>query len=108
MDFSCEMCGRCCRGTGYVPLAGGELETLASANGLDVRSFRRQYRPLWQPPGSGYAYFLPVRGKCPFLTDEGRCSVYSVRPSFCRRFPDSLAEAEREMAKVRCPLTRRR
>jgi Fe-S-cluster containining protein len=26
-------------------------------------------------------------GRCIFLTDEGRCSIYSVRPNICRIYP---------------------
>ena len=104
MAFECSMCGRCCRGSGFLPLRKGEAGRLAAANGTDLRSFRREHRLLWQPPGSGWAFFMPVRGACPFLTREGRCSVYSVRPSFCRGFPDAMTPEERDMARSRCPL----
>lgn len=107
--FECMACGRCCRGRGFLPLREGEAERLAAASGCgdDPAGFVRARHMLRQLPGSRWAYFMPVEGECPFLTREGLCSVYSVRPSFCRDYPERCGPEERRMALVKCPLDRR-
>lgn len=40
---------------------------------------------------------VPPRRRCVFLTDEGRCSIYAVRPPTCRAFTSASAAACRTM-----------
>lgn len=45
-------------------------------------------RPLWWAQGTRpeLVELRSASGRCPLLTDEGRCSVYAARPYNCRRF----------------------
>lgn len=40
---------------------------------------------LLEPYGSGLLH-IPHDGVCPMLSDDGRCTVYAVRPAICRAF----------------------
>ena len=88
LRFGCTRCSRCCRHTaGYVFLSSSDLDTLASALGMDrqdVLRTRCRRVPL------GIANRISLREKanldCTFW-ENGGCSVYEARPLQCRSFP---------------------
>lgn len=77
---ACDTCpGRCCsRAFGF------ESIKLTSAEAL--MPVFRPYAELWL----NGSYYLPmgtgVRGKCRFLNNANRCSIYEQRPEACRGF----------------------
>ena len=49
-----------------------------------------------------------VKGRCYFLSNDGRCSVYEYRPQGCRAYPIIVTESEKEIKCTiddYCPLT---
>lgn len=84
--FQCRRCGNCCRVAGYVRLAPGEAEQLASFLELDVRAFTDGYTRLTQDRG-GLSLTEQADGSCVFLSGQGLCRVEEVKPRQCRRFP---------------------
>jgi Fe-S-cluster containining protein len=87
LRFQCTQCGACCTGddeTG-VFVDRAEAEALREALGLSRNWFYRRY--LVQLDGGSWEVQLRDDGRCPFLTDEGGCSVYSARPKQCRTYP---------------------
>lgn len=86
LRFTCQGCGRCCRGEpGAIWFSPEEEGRLVTALGMDPASFRRRYvTRIWGAPS------LRERpgGDCVLLDpDTGRCGVYAVRPLQCRTYP---------------------
>lgn len=108
IEFSCQMCGKCCRGLdeGEVYLYKEDILKLAellnmnSKNGL--KTFAKKYVKLiddifyWKEPGAqkgkNYKFmtlafnFTGNDEQCHFLK-ENICSVHEFRPFQCRSFP---------------------
>jgi len=108
VEFSCQMCGSCCRGfdEGEVYLYLDDIQTLA--NHLDfkgssgLKKFARRYlkiidesfywRELGAKKGRTYKYktlgfkFTGKDEHCQFLK-KNKCSVHEYRPFQCRCFP---------------------
>jgi len=108
IEFSCQMCGDCCRGLneGEVYLYKDDIIKLASfinlkgKNGL--REFAKRYLKVidesyfWKKPGEerGKTYRYKTLGfrftgsdeHCHFLIDN-KCSVHQARPFQCMCFP---------------------
>lgn len=86
LHFSCTQCGACCKGGGdyHVFVDREEARALCDYLGLSWPWFRRRY--LIRSEGE-----LVVQsrkdGRCIFLDDRGRCSVYPARPRQCRSYP---------------------
>jgi Fe-S-cluster containining protein len=108
IEFSCQLCGKCCRGfnEGEVYLYKEDILRLANfldMKGMDgLRSFTRKYVKVindnffWKDPGAqrGKTYKFKTLGfaftgddeHCHFLK-ENVCSVHEARPFQCRSFP---------------------
>lgn len=71
---TCRGCGACCRNQPSPPF-------------LDWDSFKRRFPKLameivWREIETNYDDSLP----CLWLTPEGRCKHYEIRPQICREF----------------------
>lgn len=88
LRFRCTGCGRCCIGDAdsYVELDAGEAEAIRGHLGLSRSWFRRRYL-VTLDAGTGLGIRLRSDGRCPFLSDDGACRVYAVRPRQCRTYP---------------------
>lgn len=108
VDFSCQMCGGCCRGfnEGEVYLFEEDILRLAQHLNLKgesgLREFAKRYLKtiddsfLWKGPNDEraktYKYktlgfkFTGDDEKCTFLVDNV-CTVHSYRPYQCKCFP---------------------
>ncbi len=108
IEFSCQMCGGCCRGfeEGEVYLYMEDIVKLAKHIGLEgkkgLRKFAGKYVKIipdsffWREPGEAkgrtYKYktlgfqFTGTDDHCHFL-DVNACSVHEARPYQCRCFP---------------------
>ena len=84
LRFRCTACGQCCTGEpGHVWVTKEEVARIAKARGLSVHVFRQRFvRRV------GQRFSLKERddGDCCMLQD-GRCSVYKVKPLRCTTFP---------------------
>ena len=108
VEFSCQMCGSCCRGfnEGEVYLYQDDIERLTKSFNItkksDLRKFAKKYFKVindsffWKEPGAerGKTYRYKSLGfrftgedeHCHFLIDNS-CSVHEIRPFQCRCFP---------------------
>jgi Fe-S-cluster containining protein len=82
-DSPCDLCtAACCRQNGhaYAVLLEGEREWRKfAAFAVDV--------PVGQGSFASVERVLPYsNGRCQFLGDDGRCTIYDDRPANCRRF----------------------
>jgi len=108
IEFSCQMCGACCRGfkEGEVYLYKDDIARLAKLLDLTskagLRKFAKKYLKVvddsffWKEPGAAraktYRYktlgfkFIGDDEHCQFLKDN-KCTVHESRPFQCRAFP---------------------
>ncbi len=108
IEFSCQMCGKCCTGfnDGEVYLYNEDISKLAkflNFNGKNgLRKFAENYIKMigdsffWKEPGAqrGKTYKFKTLGfkftgedeHCHFLKDNS-CSVHTARPFQCGSFP---------------------
>ena len=83
-EFQCQRCNLCCKQPGFVYLAPGEEETLASSLKMDVYAFIESYCEV-----SDRRRLVLKKNpdeSCVFLTEDG-CSVHPAKPRQCREFP---------------------
>lgn len=87
LKFECTQCGRCCSGGGayHVFLKANEAEQIRGMLQLSRDWFQRRY--LRRLESGELTVVLQADGRCSFLDAEGRCSVYTVRPTQCRTYP---------------------
>jgi Fe-S-cluster containining protein len=87
LRFECTRCGACCIGKPdhYVALAAGEAQAIRRHLGLSRNWFRRRY--ITQYANGAHGIRLNRDGRCPFLTRQGGCRIYAVRPVQCSSYP---------------------
>lgn len=84
LRFSCTRCGRCCSGApGTVFINQSEAARIARHLGLSQTDFLEKFA---YPFKSGHSLKERPNGDCIFL-QNGRCSIYRVRPIQCRTYP---------------------
>ena len=111
--FACHRCGHCCSGgSGYVWLAGGEIERMAEMLGASAASFSARHVRSTHDPRTGEARsalreVANEGGRCTLLVGRNTCSVYDARPAHCRAFPywPSVMQTRDgfEAARATCP-----
>lgn len=85
LRFTCIGCGQCCRGPGgFVWLTVEEMEQIAARLEMPFKQFTRRYI---REVNKKYALIDGPTGDCVFLSAEGRCEIYDLRPEQCRTFP---------------------
>lgn len=87
---NCEGCSACCRGMGQsVVLDPLDVYRLTGEFQCSFEALLKERAELHVVDG----IILPnlkmtgEEERCTYLNEEGRCSVHSVRPGFCRLFP---------------------
>jgi len=94
--FKCTQCSQCCYGGkyAYVRASAQEIENIIRFMRIDADEFETKYLVKLVDHGYGIrmkqsalAKTLGKQGHCMLLSDEGECSVYSVRPTQCRTYP---------------------
>lgn len=86
LPFSCTACGQCCKRNGdsaYVYLRADEAAAIAHHLGMEIDRFKDEYLVF----EDGWITLRPDLDQCAFLTTDGKCSVYEVRPKQCRTWP---------------------
>ncbi len=85
--FECTACGDCCRTHGeyaFVFLAARDVTAIADHLGMSRIDFLNAY---CASDADGAIYLRKVEGDCDFLTADGGCRVYPVRPRQCEAWP---------------------
>jgi Fe-S-cluster containining protein len=78
----CTKCANCCR-TLRVVVTDEDIPRIARHLGMEPGEFRTAYLERDEDEG-GYR----IRARpCPFLGEDGRCTIYGVRPENCRGYP---------------------
>jgi len=80
--FTCKECGDCCKGYGGTFITDRQLRTIANYIGMDPLRFIQEKcqisdgKPVLAQKENGYCIFW-----------DGLCTIYSVRPDMCRKWP---------------------
>lgn len=86
LKFGCTQCGQCCTGSpGYVWITKEEVEKAAEFLKITPELFMRRYTRR-VGPRIALTELAKKNYDCVFLKDN-RCTIYSVRPEQCRKFP---------------------
>ena len=86
LPFNCTACGNCCKSNGeysHVYLREEEVGAIAEHLNLDPVLFLREQLVV----EDGWISLQPDLPECQFLTQDGRCGIYAVRPIQCRTWP---------------------
>jgi len=84
-QFRCTACGLCCEGTGDVYFSRSELAKIARFIKKNKRNWKELKGRLIQGERNGLAVHS-AGDACLFL-ENGKCSIYALRPLQCRTFP---------------------
>jgi Fe-S-cluster containining protein len=87
LRFECTRCGACCTGRPDegVFISNREAERIRAFLDLSQGWFRRRY--LKRLSRSEWEVRLQPDGACPFLSEQGACTIYGVRPAQCVTYP---------------------
>lgn len=87
MRFGCTQCGACCKGGPdyMVWLEDDEPEKIREFLGISRSWLYRRY--VLRLARNEKVLRSRPDGNCIFLDDEGRCSIYPVRPLQCASYP---------------------
>ena len=78
----CTRCANCCK-TMDIKFSDEDVERIAGHLDMEIDDFIQTYL---EPDDEDGPY--KVREKpCSFLGDDGRCTIYDVRPTVCREYP---------------------
>lgn len=100
VGFSCTCCGRCCTRefNDHVFLLDNDAEQMKAIDPAALMP--APYFEFCDQNGmfyvSGYALRTQDDGRCVFLSDERRCTIYDRRMSICRVYPYMLHREEGE------------
>lgn len=84
--FVCQQCGNCCKiAGGYVYITLPEMQEMARYFGINEIDFLDRF--VRKEDGRLLISSPRHRPAC-FLNLENRCTIYAVRPSACRTYPD--------------------
>ncbi len=97
--FKCVQCGKCCYPAG-LSLTPKEHEEISKQAGVAGQ--------LTEAPNPPFSHILVCKGRCPFLSDDMLCNIYTKRPAVCASFPLTFTytpEGELYVNFIRCPGT---
>ncbi len=97
IGFQCQQCGACCRGeekASCVIVSPPEIDRIIEATGLERSKIVVPYPEyIESDEGRRFTFEWCLKnedGKCIFLAEDGRCTIYSARPWICRTYPFAL------------------
>lgn len=77
--IECKRCGWCCK-SNYTNIDQNEIVDIIKYLGTDFDAFYNTY--MEQTAVENY-----LKRPCPFLSEDNKCTIYSVRPKVCREYP---------------------
>lgn len=93
LPWICSQTGDCCRSVSHVVMTIEEAQLLQTV--VDPVKWKTLYWEGVAKQTNGHFIKLQA-APCPLLSDDGKCTVHSVRPYNCRRFtclrPDVTVE----------------
>lgn len=84
LRFRCTACGVCCTGEpGHVWIEDADVQRMAAALGITPKRFLKRYT---RRVGRRTSLREQSGGDC-ILLEDGRCTVYTAKPTRCSTFP---------------------
>ena len=83
----CTRCANCCK-TIQPGFTAEDIERIAGHLGLSPQELIAAHLEIDHEEGGHRTRATP----CPFLGQDGRCTIYAVRPQACREFPHTDKE----------------
>ena len=81
-ERTCEGCGgKCCS---YVAVEMDAPTSIADFEDLAFYIYHGAKVAVSDDGGNRRTWFLEFKGRCRYLTDAGRCTIYEHRPRVCR------------------------
>ncbi len=77
--IGCKRCGWCCKSCN-INIDFNDIENIIKYLRIDFDNFYNSY--MEQNAVNNY-----LKRPCPFLKQDNKCEIYSVRPKVCREFP---------------------
>lgn len=89
--FKCRRCGKCCKNQDTILFSPWDVFRIGKKVGKSPATVIKDYTEVYVGPQSRIpVVHLLMQGKknaCPFLTEEGRCSIHDVKPTVCALYP---------------------
>lgn len=89
--FKCRRCGKCCKNQDTILFSPWDVFRIGKKIGKTPSAVIRNYTEVYVGPQSRISVVhLLMQGRknaCPFLTEEGRCSIHVVKPTVCALYP---------------------
>lgn len=92
--INCIDCANCCRTTPAL-LRQDDMERLSRVLNLSKGEFISRY-VIMDEDGD----FVTNSTPCPFLSPDGKCSVYDDRPASCRQYPHTSQSGQKKILNV--------
>jgi len=101
IKIQCAGCAACCQEI-IPPITHLDVQRIINYTGLEARSFCRMYTPdeidleetsknwVIMKAGKRVLGLLQPKGKCRFLSQKNKCTIYKARPMVCRGYPFSV------------------
>ena len=83
----CTRCANCCK-TMNIKLSDEDARRIAKQLNMEIDDFVETYL---EPDDEDGPYKFREK-PCPFLGDDDRCTIYDVRPTVCREYPQTNKE----------------
>jgi len=84
----CAGCSKCCEQMAdTIVLSPLDVLRIAEHTGKSFKELLDEYIELNIPDGVILPNIKATGGRCGFLSENGRCTIHSARPDFCRLFP---------------------
>ncbi|MDR0887740.1 MAG: YkgJ family cysteine cluster protein [Candidatus Methanoplasma sp.] len=80
--FKCERCGACCVQSEGIELEATDIKGMSRILKITPEDFEAKHVTV-----ADDKKIMMADKKCDFLRPDNRCSVYSVRPNFCKKYP---------------------
>jgi len=80
-SFPCEICGKCCH-QANITVMDDEVGRIAEHLGMTNDMFIAEY--LYRRDG---LWLFRKSGRCRFLGNDNKCTIWAERPEICRDFP---------------------
>ena len=89
--FKCRRCGKCCKNQDTILFSPWDIFRIGKKVGKSPATVIKDYTEVYV----GHQSRIPVvhllmqgrKNSCPFLTEEGRCSIHDVKPTVCALYP---------------------
>lgn len=99
MSFQCQRCGKCCREFKNFVMSKAELKKIAKYLGIQWKALKKTLKVKLR----ANKYY--IKQPCPFLNEDNVCTIYTVRPLNCIRFPIEAMMQDPKLLKLwyQCP-----